>query len=1236
MYLKNLRINGFKSFADATQIALEPGVTTVVGPNGCGKSNIADAIRWVLGEQSAKSLRAGLMQDVIFQGAETRKPVNLCEVSLLFSDCESELGTAYNEVEITRRVSRDGASDYHLNGKSCRLKDINSLFLDTGIGRVSYSFMVQGQIDQILSTNPAERRTIFEEAAGISKYKAQRREALNKLNLVDTNLARVTDVMEELSRQIGSLRRQAGKALRFQRIKKRLTHLDLALNASKFSELSETVDSVEEEAVTLRKQSVALTKILNGREEGLNAKREDRSVLYESLRSSQQTVFDLRSEKEQAENKGEFSEIRSRDLSERIADLKVEISALGKQKDTLVEQAEGDSRDKEKQLSVVGNSDEVFKERSEQLDVVQRQISEAASELQQQRQDILVTESKVTRLRSECTTLEIEQKTYQVRHSKISEEIFVSKNDCIELVKGLKAIQGALKTRLKDKEKEEAGLQKLQKDLGTLKEEFRSLQTDIQEVDRKLAQETAQLSILEELKEKLEGFSDGAKAILRGELKETLEKDSFRVLTKNLLIESGYTKAMIGLLGSAVDTIILDDPDRLISVTDQLEARKLGRVCLQVEAPPRTFSSRKDHPESLRRAEDVVGTNEPKLERLLSNLLSDCYFCETLADFLEFWRENPTFEFLFVATRNGELVDRRGLIYGGHKRGESGTYLERESEIKTLRRNNAENEQKLTNLRKKDDKLLVRLDKAENDLEVKRKTILEIAQELSTARGQELVAKENLEQNKRRMAEGEKELSALEKSKEKSEKSLTDSQGQLQDAESELEQYKLGVGEIEKKLEKFREEREINRDKVSDVRIELAEKRQQLENIDRGLGEIERQTAELDQLILKRNQEVDTLHEQIEGLEEESKEQKKRAAEIEKTLKVTSETLERDRTRLLDTEREIKELEESLATQREEHHNVESELNRHEVQLARQSSELNFLIEEVRREYDVDLKSIDWKRELWLAGDRLVERVKLDMDSESSFEEAEEDDRGEPDEADLKGLENTRWEDVSKEVELLRERISSMGPVNLIAIQEYKELKERHEFLKAQSDDLWNSKEQLLSAIDEINRTSEQLFKDTFDKVRENFAYTFDTLFGGGKSDLVLIDSEDLLESGIDIIARPPGTRLKNLALLSGGQKTMTAVALLFAIYMVKPSPFCMLDELDAPLDDANIGRFVKMLLQFTKYSQFVIITHNKRTIASSTSIFGVTMQEKGVSKMVSMRFNRASGKPEELAEVPG
>ena len=351
---------------------------------------------------------------------------------------------------------------------------------------------------------------------------------------------------------------------------------------------------------------------------------------------------------------------------------------------------------------------------------------------------------------------------------------------------------------------------------------------------------------------------------------------------------------------------------------------------------------------------------------------------------------------------------------------------------------------------------------------------------------------------------------------------------------------------------------------------------------------------------------------------------------------MTSETLERDRTRLLDTEREIKELEESLATQREEHHNVESELNRHEVQLARQSSELNFLIEEVRREYDVDLRSIDWKRELWLAGDRLVERVKLDMDSESAFEEAEEDDRGEPDEADLKGLENTRWEDVSKEVEALRERISSMGPVNLIAIQEYKELKERHEFLNAQSDDLWNSKEQLLSAIDEINRTSEQLFKDTFDQVRKNFAYTFDTLFGGGISDLVLIDSEDVLESGIDIIARPPGTRLKNLALLSGGQKTMTAVALLFAIYMVKPSPFCMLDELDAPLDDANIGRFVKMLLQFTKYSQFVIITHNKRTIASSTSIFGVTMQEKGVSKMVSMRFNRASGKPEELAEVPG
>ena len=343
------------------------------------------------------------------------------------------------------------------------------------------------------------------------------------------------------------------------------------------------------------------------------------------------------------------------------------------------------------------------------------------------------------------------------------------------------------------------------------------------------------------------------------------------------------------------------------------------------------------------------------------------------------------------------------------------------------------------------------------------------------------------------------------------------------------------------------------------------------------------------------------------------------------------ESLDRDHKALLEAENEIKSIEDNVALDRQNLHQKEVEHNDLEVKLAEQRSELNFLIEEVRREFDLELTSVNWKSKLWEAGDSLTEKVKVDFEEGGIDEDTTYEKRSEPTTEDLEALDRTDWDAVRDEIKRLRDRLHAMGPVNLVAIEEYAELKERYEFLKTQSDDLWNSKEQLLAAIDDVNQTSQELFQQTFEQVRKNFEHTFTTLFGGGHSDLRLIDSEDVLESGIDIIARPPGTRMRNLALLSGGQKTLTAVALLFAIYMVKPSPFCLLDELDAPLDDANVERFVKMVKQFTQYSQFLIITHNKRTIASADTIYGITMQEKGVSNVFSMRFNSDTQQTETL-----
>lgn len=1230
MYLKELRINGFKSFADETVINLTPGVTSVVGPNGCGKSNIADAIRWVLGEQSAKSLRAGQMQDVIFQGTDSRKAINLCEVALVFTECEEELGTAYNEVEIVRRLSRDISSEYLLNGNACRLKDIHRLFLDTGVGRVSYSFMLQGQIDQILSTNPEERRSIFEEAAGISKYKAQRREALNKLSLVDTNLARVSDVTEEVMRQIGSLRRQAGKALRYKRIKRRLNHLDLSVQARAWGDLRGTLGAAETEAVALRKKSEALDRILQGREKELERWRMEKSELYETLRDAQQRMFDLKSEKEQSENRAELASIRVGDIEKRISEIRIEITDIEKDQKLLEKQAKGDFRIKEEQLNLVFTSDDLFSTENQELSSLVSDLDKVESGLEKNRGMLEATESNIPRLRSKCTSLEVKLQTFQIERGKFSDEIHSSEEERMRLLSEQRDIEKTLESGKKQSEKEETNLSERQRKWEGLQIAYRNLQSEIQQAERTIAEQSAQISLIENLEERFEGYGDGAKALLEGKLDDLLEKDSFRILSKFLHIDSGYTKAMVSLLGPAVDTMVLDDPDTITPIIDRLDDRKLGRVCLQITAPPRFIGESPNSPSWLKPAKDIVRARDLEMQGYLSILLEDCYFCDGIAEFLDYWRENPEFEFVFVATRNGELIDRRGLFFGGYKAGQGDTFLQRAESVKLLREGKEKAEKDRDRLRDRAQKSLKQLEEEEASIESKRKLLLEISQEVSLAQGQNIGVRENLERNSCRIEEARIQLNRLEQSWEMLESERKNAHRNLKTAESEIETLRKAAANEEISAEELRSERDRRREKLSDVRLDLAERKQKLESIERKLDEIERQSSEIGGLLVKRRQEVDTFLEQAELLKMESKEQEKRAGEVEKTLDVTLASVETDRGKLLRAESETKRLEEALGAERSEHNKLETELNKIEIRIAETNTELRFLQEKARREYEIDLDRIDWKRELWEAGDELKERVQLDLDDENVLGE-EEPKREEPSEEDLQSIELTDWATVCKEVETLRERITTMGPVNLIAIEEYRELKERHSFLTEQSDDLWKSKEQLLAAIDEINKTSQEMFQATFDKIRENFIFTFSKLFGGGHSDLELVDREDVLESGIEITARPPGTRLKTLALLSGGQKTMTAVALLFAIYMVKPSPFCLLDELDAPLDDANIGRFVSMLQQFTEFSQFIIITHNKRTIASSDSIFGVTMQEKGVSKLVSMRFNVESGRTEEI-----
>ena len=1233
MYLKEVRINGFKSFADYTQLSLEPGVTAIVGPNGCGKSNIADCIRWVLGEQSAKALRGGKMQDVIFEGTDKRKPHSLCEVSLIFSDCEEQLGAGFHEVEIKRSVVRDGASNYYINGKSCRLKDIGKLFMDTGVGQVSYSFMVQGQIDQILSSNPSERRTIFEEAAGITRYKAQRKEALNKLSHVDANLARVTDVIEEVSRQIGSLRRQASKALRYKRVSHRLKHLDLSLSSHEFSEIQASLNSASQHSKEFTGKVETLRKSVSTKELGLEGKREFRTNLYSNLEVSQQGIFDLRSKKDQADNQSKFAQSRIEDVTHRLEQIDVELENLVRRFEEVQNRSQGDVEVRQQQLDLVGNSDEVYQSKTDELSEVQTRIATAEANLLNERRLIGENEVSIARLRTEVSHLEVALKTYEVKQSSLKEDVHRLRDETSVFEKQL--LDHDSRSLILESEKTEVNAQleiEVKSSEGLLGS-FRNLQVEIQDMDRQLARMAAHLNVLNDLNKKFEGFSEGAKAVLQGRIDAVVDTREFSLLAKNIEVSSKDTRAVEALLGASLDALLVDSAEIAQSVIKQLEIRKLGKACLQFPVEPLKVGETIDAPEFLIRADSVVDSKEFRTSQALERVLAGCYICEDVEAFLAFWKATPEFAFSRIASRSGDLVDRRGWFVGGHSKNEPDSILERVNQIRDLKTKIGEHETGLEGKRASARGIDEKLEKVKEAIELLKTRKQEIHREESVLESEKRTAEASLGKSRDRLTLLGKNILEIETDRSRSSENLNTSRNKLEGAERAIDEKRSGVDRSEELLRELRDEREQKREALSEVRVELAAKKQQLQSLERSLQEMKDQLVEIESIRLQRNDEKSFLSNQVDELTQQIEEQNVLATELSAELQTAQAASNELREQLMAQEKEISEKEVSLAEDRKELHSYEASLNKEAIILAEKKSQMRYLSEEIMREYDIELAEINWRREYCIANQKLVEKLSLDLEDEDAEAPDPEDmpQIKEPTDQDLENLEEPDWAPIVEEVKVLRKKLHSMGPVNLVAIEEYAELRERHDFLKTQSEDLWNSKDQLLAAIDDINQTSLAQFKETFMQVRENFIFTFDKLFGGGKADLTLQDAEDPLESGIEIIAQPPGTRLKSISLLSGGQRTMTAVALLFAIYMVKPSPFCLLDELDAPLDEANIGRFVDILRQFTKHSQFLIITHNKRTISSADTIYGVTMQERGVSKVISMRFNRDAGSAEEV-----
>ena len=1259
MYLKALRLHGFKSFADNTTLRFEPGVTAVVGPNGCGKSNIADAIRWVLGEQSAKALRGGRMQDVIFEGADTRKPSQICEVALLLTDCEKQLGSEFHEIEIMRRVHRDGQSEYSFNGQPCRLKDIQKLFMDTGIGRTSYSIMAQGQIDQILSSKPEERRAVFEEAAGITKYKSQRREALQKLSLTDQNLARVADVIGEVSRQIGSLRRQAAKAMRYKRLNHRLRHLALAWSGYHHAQLTATLADLEAKVATLRADAATRHTNLETQEAALAEKKTYRGRLNQRVQDAQQAVFDVRSQKEAAENAGNLAQIKRSGLEDRLVSSRSNLGEVEMQLREVASQVDTGAQDKQLQLELLGGSDAVFQQRNRELAIVEGELSKLEQELNQARFHILQLDSIVARLRTECSGYEVDQKTSVHKHDSLAQELEGIRQQQAAAAQLAAETAVRVEEALTEKSRTHNDTVAAQQVITDLTREFRESQRKLQEIDRQLAQRTARLRLLQQLQEKWEGFGEGAKAVLQGRLDGALQGAKVSPIMQGLAVEPEFGKAVEAILGSAAEAISVSDLVTAQRILAQLEAEQIGSAVLRIA----DFGTRADGggaglPAGLLPAVQAVAGTDPTHPAL--GILNECYIADDLGAFLQFWKANPDFAFLAVATRKGDLVDRRGLVYGGHHSTKRAAHsiVQREIDLRETGKALVDDQRTHDEQKAAIDVLTARLAEAEQTLDQRRTDVLNATQTLAAVQAEQRSAQRTADEVANRVARMENELVSLEHARNEAHARWEKAQAGLGEVDTAAVAQREKISKLETRLNEVRTDRDVKRDTLAQARLELAERRQKVEVLDRGLGEMERRRQQLGELLVQRQTEIEAWTEQTSELEREGSEQRSRATQLAETFVVTQEQVEKVRIELVDVEREINGLEAAQHAVREQSDKAHDQLSAHEVKLAENRQRAQFLAEEVTREFQIDVAGIEWKQQLWRSEDEPDGLKPLDLDEEDEEEatsapagqaadvahnaEAElrqdagatpakrrrkkKDARGEATEADLKALESTDWPATKAEIDALRQRLNSMGAVNLVAIEEYAELKQRHDFLQNQVGDLTTAKAELIQAIDEINQTSQKQFEVTFTQIQKNFEYTFNTLFGGGVARLELIQAEDILESGIDIVAQPPGTKLKSITLLSGGQKTLTAVALLFALYMVKPSPFCLLDELDAPLDESNIGRFTDLLKKFIDESQFIIITHNKRTVSAASAIYGVTMEERGVSKTVSMRFNHERG----------
>ncbi|WHY79308.1 chromosome segregation protein SMC [Neobacillus sp. WH10] len=1179
MFLKRLDIIGFKSFAERIEVDFVPGVTAVVGPNGSGKSNITDAIRWVLGEQSAKSLRGSKMEDIIFAGSDSRKALNYAEVTLTLDNTDQGLGIDFNEVSVTRRVSRSGESEFFINKQPCRLKDIIDLFMDSGLGREAFSIISQGKVEEILNSKAEDRRTIFEEAAGVLKYKNRKKKAEVKLFETQDNLNRVNDILHELESQVEPLKIQASMAKDYLEKKEELEKIEVAVTVFEIEDLHQKWENLSKQLEEHQQEELKLSSDLQVKEAKMVEIRDRISALDESITDLQNVLLHASEELEKLEGRKEVLKERKKNaaqnkeqLKENISELTERISQFKKNRDLQAEsfkslgeqvkklQLELKEKQQKLQLFTENIEEKIESLKSEYIDMLNDQAG-AKNEIKYIDQQLEQQERKSSRLDAENEKFLQERQNAQSKKS--------------EIQAALEEIQAKLADQV-------VTFREKQRKLESVKNNYQKQEKTLYQAYQLLQQAKSRKELLEEMEDDYTGFFQGVKEVLkaRGNKLKGVEGAVAELVT----VPKEYETALETAFGGALQHIVVDNELNARTAIQYLKQNSFGRATflpLSVmkgrSLSSAQLSSIQDHPSLIGPAVSLVKF-DPKYAEVMNNLLGnvvitkDLKGANELAKILQYRCR--------LVTLDGDIVNPGGSMTGGATKQKSSSLLTRKGELDNLK-----------------EKLIVMEDKT-TDLESVVKTLKEDVQkseqQLDEIRqaGEDLRLREQSVKGDLREAElGERNINDrlaiydLEKGQFSDEKeTLIKRKMELSEA---IGTYRVSIAELDAQITKLTEQKTIDlssketlTNEINDLKVEFASKNEQYTNAQDRLALINKDLEESEQKLTIYTEDLDLLTSEMtnssSGEEQIEAAAKRKQQDKEATLQLIT-VRRQERLSLQDS---LEDTELSAKELRRLHKGMITVLKDEEVKINRLDVELENRLDHLREEYLLSFEGAKEQYPLTVPVDEARKKVKL-----------------------------------------IKLAIEELGNVNLGAIEEYDRVSERYVFLNEQKTDLQEAKDTLFQVIEEMDTEMKKRFEQTFEGIREHFEPTFRTLFGGGRADLVLTVPDDLLNTGVEIVAQPPGKKLQNLGLLSGGERALTAIALLFSILKVRPVPFCILDEVEAALDEANVHRFSQYLKHYSTETQFIVITHRKGTMEEADVLYGVTMQESGVSKLVSVRL---------------